>query len=131
MEIARDEINFFSEPGGLHQGLVVGEVVIHHGHHLAVIVTFDLNAVSIEQAEALGTDQRVKIALLAPIKGSIQQAVGHLLVIDRIKQIKAGFAGIVVLVKRLIFEQRNAADYFAMIFCHKEFRVRMLIKWML
>ena len=90
-QVAGDKIDFLLETERLDQFWIVIVVVGHHGHHLAMFGTQNLDAVPVEGGKTLGTDHHVQTALARPIEGSIEESLGGAEVILAIEVIKLGF----------------------------------------
>ncbi len=67
-KVAGYKIYFFFETCFFKQIPVIGEVVIHHGHHRPVFISFNLNPVTIKDAESFGADDRIQVCDLCPIE---------------------------------------------------------------
>ena len=68
---------------------------------------------------------------MRPIKHRVEKRLGNLQVVDRIKEIKVGFLGLVIFVKGLVFGGADASDHFAILDGQEEVGLGVLKEGML
>ena len=130
-QITGHEIHFLLETHCFHQPGIVFIVVVHHGHHLAMLEALDLDTIAVERRQAFRTDHRIQAATAGPLEGCIEERPGNFQIVDGVESIEMRLLGLVIFIERPIVGCADAAHHFSIAHRDKEIRLRMLKKRML
>jgi len=111
VQVAGNKIHFLFKTQFFHQALIVREVVVHHGHHLAMLEALNLNAVAIKRGEALRPDHASQSALLGPFCRSSDQCFGNINVIHGIEEVEGRIFDAMNLIEGFEFHGGNAPNH--------------------
>ncbi len=130
-KVTGHEINFLYKPIVFDQALIIGIVVIHHVHHLAMLKSFHLDAIPIQRTVTFRSHNPGEPTSFRPVFYRGQQRVGNFLVVNTIKQVKLAVFDLVIFVKRFILQRGNFSDHLAIFERQEMIRLGMIIKRML
>src|SRR3990172_4959099 len=73
-KIARDKVNFLGESLRFNQGLIIGVVVIQHGHRLPLLITEDQYAITIQRSHPFWSNHSIQSTVFGPFENRIEQS---------------------------------------------------------
>ena len=111
-QVAGNEVHFLFEAERLDQFGVIGVVVIHHRHHLAMLKAQHLDAVAIERRETFGTDQCLHAAFPRPVKDRSEERARNGLVVHTFEERELRFFGLVIFVEGFVHARADTTHVF-------------------
>ena len=127
-QITGDKVHFFFEALCLDQFLVIGMVVIEHGHRIAMLVPENQHTVAIQRPHPLWPHHGIQTTFPGPFESGLEKSASCFLIIFTIEEVKISLFRFVILIEWLVFNRGNPPHILPIAHSQEKIHIRVLMK---